>query len=154
MIDFAEKAVTYTEGKMQAEFVADPISHEATRHNLRLNGEEGTWHGQAPDDAGPLGPFAGQLPAAAANDNRIAWDLRQLPGLARCRAEEASHLVRPDYMGLALPLTTHAVLDAVVARAYCWDVDISEVQVLEKLLVWLGQRLPAAWHEPSAIEST
>ena len=42
MIHFAEKAVSYTEGKTQAEFVARDITYDATLRNLQLIGEAAT----------------------------------------------------------------------------------------------------------------
>ena len=42
MIDFAKKAVAYTEGKTRGEFVADALIYDATLRNLQLIGEAAT----------------------------------------------------------------------------------------------------------------
>ena len=42
MIDFARKAVAYTQGKTQADFVADELTYDATLRNLELIGEGAT----------------------------------------------------------------------------------------------------------------
>lgn len=42
MIDFAEKALAYTEGLTQEQFVADGLTYDATLRNLELIGEAAT----------------------------------------------------------------------------------------------------------------
>ena len=42
MIDFARRAVAYTQGKTQADFVADALTYDATLRNLKLIGEAAT----------------------------------------------------------------------------------------------------------------
>ena len=39
MIEFARKAVAYTQGKTQADFVTDALTYDATLRNLELIGE-------------------------------------------------------------------------------------------------------------------
>ena len=42
MINFARRAVAYTQGKTQADFVADALTYDATLRNLKLIGEAAT----------------------------------------------------------------------------------------------------------------
>ena len=42
MIDFARRAVAYTQGKTQVDFVADALTYDATLRNLELIGEVAT----------------------------------------------------------------------------------------------------------------
>lgn len=42
MIDFAEKALAYTEGLTQEQFVADGLAYDTTLRNLELIGEAAT----------------------------------------------------------------------------------------------------------------
>ena len=42
MIDSARRAVAYTQGKTQADFVADALTYDATLRNLKLIGEAAT----------------------------------------------------------------------------------------------------------------
>ncbi len=47
MLDFAEKALAYTEGLTQDQFIADGLTYDATLRNLELIGEAAT---RIPDD--------------------------------------------------------------------------------------------------------
>ncbi|MBM1144502.1 DUF86 domain-containing protein [Alcanivorax sp. ZXX171] len=47
MIDFAEKALAYTEGLTQQQFIDDGLTYDATLRNLELIGEAAT---RIPDD--------------------------------------------------------------------------------------------------------
>jgi len=53
MIEFAEKAVAYTEGFDQARFVASGLTYDATLRNLELIGEAAT---HIPDDVRAANP--------------------------------------------------------------------------------------------------
>ena len=68
MIDFAHKAGAYTQGKTQADFVADALTYDATLRNLELIGEAATHIPDRIRDAFPEIPWRAIIGAR----NRLA----------------------------------------------------------------------------------
>ena len=68
MIDFARRAGVYTQGKTQADFVADALTYDATLRNLELIGEAATHIPDRIRDAHPEIPWRAIIGAR----NRLA----------------------------------------------------------------------------------
>ena len=84
MIDFCEKALAYTEGLDQAEFLADELRYDATLRNLELVGEAATHVPDNVRDAHPEIPWGAVIGARnriihayLGIDNDTIWSIIQ-----------------------------------------------------------------------------